>query len=664
MNKLFWKKLFDESNLLIIIPAIVVIATFVLFLIFGLSDPDTSGVNVTESLVVNQSIYEEFYLTNLSNNDYTVDNPYFVLNPYNISPLTGLLMFNTSESKEYKVVIKGKTIEADIVYNTESLISHLIPIYSLYPGMENTIEVYEKDNLDVYTLVHTELVETAELPSNIVLPSFIGTSFAHFGNDLMITMSNTSNMPVGYDFRGDVRWYLSTELSWGPDQLNNGNFLFGNRNLFSDYYFSTELLEIDYLGKVYTQFTIPNGYHHDFAEMPNGNLLVATNDFLGSIEDIVVEIDRTTGEIVKTINIDDYLNILDGTSEMWNLVDWFHLNSVTYDSSTDSLILSGKNQDIVISINYETNELNWVIGDPENWDSAFVDEYFFTPVGVDFEWQYAQSDVEILSNGDIIIFDNGINKSKLREFDVSPSVTYSRAVVYRIDTDLMTISQVSEYRKALGNSFYSPEYSNVDVYSLNEFLIHSGENTLINGELNLFPNYEIVDGDVVEKLSTTVEVKDGVEVYRMEIKDSIYQTLRVSIYENTVNYSPTVGTILGSQLETEEYTGKINTKMNLLDNVPSKYNINFEKEFDRLIFNGTFSQGDIVFLILEGNHETRRYIVPTIESSFSSVCYDVCDDDYIDVTYFINEEGVSGKYNIKLIINGKEYYTYKNVIFE
>ncbi len=663
MNRLFWKKLFDESNLLIIIPAIFIVASLVGFIIFGLSDPQTSTVNQTESLVATQEGYETSYLVELSNGSYTSRNPYFILDPYNISPLTGLLMFDSVDAKEYKVIVKGKTLDSDLEYNTESLISHIIPIYGLYPGIVNVVELYEFDGMDSYILVHTEYIETMGLPSGIVLPSLLQTTYDYFGNDLMITMSNSSNMPVGYDLNGDVRWYLNKELSFGPKQLENGNFLFGNRRLFEPYY-STELIEVDYLGKVYNQYNIPSGYHHDVDEMPNGNLLVATNDFKGTVEDIVIEIDRTTGEIVQSINIDDYLNLLDGTSEMWTLMDWFHLNSVVYDNHSDSLILSGKNQDVVISIDYSTLELNWVIGDPERWDSEFVNEYFFTPVGVEFEWQYAQSDIEVLSNGDILIFDNGINKSKSREFYVLGVNTYSRGVVYRLDTELMTIEQVFEYGKNLGSSFYSPEYSNVEGYGINDYLLHSGENTIINGELNILPGYVVEEGDTIEQLSTTLGIVDGVEVFRMEIADSIYQAIRVTLYENTINYSHEAGSVLGEYLVTPEYEGKITTKFNILDTVPKEYNLSFIKEFDRLTVNGTFSGGEVVYIILEGNRETKRYLVPTVENSISPVCFSVCDDGLIDVTFFINEEGVFGRYNISIIINGKVYNTYKNVIFE
>ena len=662
MNKLFWKKIFDESNLLIIIPAIVIVGSLVWFLIFGLSNPDTSRVDESFSIVTSQKAYEDVVLSK-EVNVHTKDNPYFILDPYKMAPLSGLLIFDVDVATQFKVVIKGKTIEADFEYITESLTSHIIPIYGLYPGFENIVELYEFNGVDIYTLVNTQYIETEVLPESITLPTLINTTYEYFQDNLMVTMSTGGNLPVGYDFNGDVRWYLSSEFSWSPKQLENGHFLLGGRDLLSPYY-SSELLEIDYLGKVYAQYNIPGGYHHEYVELPSGNLLVATNDFDNTVEDIVVEIDRVTGEIVKTIDMADYINPLDGASEMWTLMDWFHLTSIDYDVNTDSIILSGSYQDIIISIGYTSNELNWVIGDPTNWDVDFVATYFFTPVGDNFSWQYAQNDVMVLDNGDIFIFDNGVNKSKLRETDISILDTYSRGVIFRIDTSLMTIEQVFDYGQNLNISFYSPYNSNVDYYSEGNYLLHSGGHGMIEGILLELPIYFIEDEELVDKLSITIEVIDGVEVYRMEIEDNLFQAMRIGLYDNTVNYVLGTGISVGPQQVTPQYESNINRKFNLLDTVPPGYDLEFEKEFDRLIIKGLFNQGQNIYIILENSNEKRQYLIPTVENSFLAVCFDECHDGTLEVSYFINEEGVSGKYNIYIIIDGKKYNTYKSVVFE
>ena len=60
---------------------------------------------------------------------------------------------------------------------------------------------------------------------------------------------------------------------------------------------------MDLLGKIYYEYSLEGGYHHDYYEMKNGNLLISSDDFnnsYGTVEDYIVELDRKTGKIVKT----------------------------------------------------------------------------------------------------------------------------------------------------------------------------------------------------------------------------------------------------------------------------------------------------------------------------------------------------------------------------
>ena len=220
-------------------------------------------------------------------------------------------------------------------------------------------------------------------------------------------------------------------------------------------YYMSGLYEMDLLGKIYTEFSLEGGYHHDYFELPSGNLLVASNDFNnddGTVEDVIVELDRNTGKIVKTWDLKDILNMEDGKSENWTQYDWFHNNSVWYDEATNSITLSGRHQDAVINIDYETGELNWIIGDPTNWSEEYQ-KYFFTPVGDDFEWQWSQHAAMITPEGYVFILDNGNNKSKIEEEYVPAEDSYTRGVMYKIDTDKMTIEQIWEYGKSGGVNF-------------------------------------------------------------------------------------------------------------------------------------------------------------------------------------------------------------------
>ena len=313
-------------------------------------------------------------------------------------------------------------------------------------------------------------------------------------------------------------------------------------------YYMTGLYEIDLLGHIYNEYSLKGGYHHDYFELPNGNLLVASDDFnneSGTVEDYIVELDRTTGNIIKTWDLKDILNMEDGKSENWSSYDWFHNNSVWYDLDTNSITLSGRHQDAVINIDYETGKLNWIIGDPTNWSSDYQ-KYFFTPVGEDFEWQWSQHAAMITPEGYVFIFDNGNNKSKDSSKYVDATNSYSRGVMYKIDTDKMTIEQVYEYGKERGSSFYSPYISDVDYLSKNHYLIHSGGIVYVDGKNS---NQPAGFSSNTTLKSDTVEILNNKVIFEIVLPTNNYRVEKLSLYTEN-DYENTLGKRLGSLGET------------------------------------------------------------------------------------------------------------------
>ncbi len=663
MIKIFFKNIITESNLLIIIPALLITGMLVGFLIFGLSAPHTTPVAETFSLLENQVDYESDFFTEYSESGHSKNNPYFVLDPYNISPLTGLIIFETQDLASFKLIIKGKTAEADIEFLTGENLEHFIPVYGLYPNYDNTIELYQISELEE-VLVTTLNVTTSELPEEIVLPSLISTTYEYFGDDLMMLSPALDSLPVAFDFLGDVRWYLTTNLSWAPTILKDGLILLGTNNLISDPYHTTGFYEMDYLGKIYREYLLPGGYHHDIFEMDNGNLLVASSDFLGTVEDVIVEIERSSGMILKTWDLKDYLPQLEAPAEMWTSYDWFHNNSVFYDALTDSIILSGRHQDVVISIGYRSNELNWVLGDPENWESSFVEEYFFTPAGIEFEWQYGQHSAMVLDNGNIFLFDNGNNRSKLREFDLIANENYSRGVIYDIDTENMIVSQVYQFGKELGSYFYSPYISNVDSYSDGNYLIHSGGHSELGNEILNIPGLLSDYPNELNFNSITVEVLNNVIVYHLEVSDNFYQANRISLYTDYTSYKPGEASTLGNLAQTPTFDDKIETSFYIFDAIPKRYEIELFKERDRLVINGIFNKDEIIYIVLQNKFQTLEYHMPTSSNAYTAMCIGSYLDDERYLTFFINEEDIFGKFNIFIYVDGHKYNTYENVSFD
>lgn len=614
-----------------------------------------SKLDLTASLVTKQNAIEKTIKTN----GYTIDNPKVLLDPYNASPLTALILFETEEEVSPKITIEGKdkltTIETEFAKNTK----HYLPIYGLYADYNNKVDISYTLS-DGKKITKQVEIQTNKLPDDFVLPTSVKKDSSKLTNDLYFFTPSSKGYTCAYDVNGDVRWYLSNNAVWDNTRLKNGHMMVSTERLVNSPYYMTGLYEIDLLGHIYNEYSIKGGYHHDYFELPNGNLLVASDDFnneAGTVEDYLVELDRTTGNIVKTWDLKDVLNMEDGKSENWSNYDWFHNNSVWYDETTNSITLSGRHQDAVINIDYTSGKLNWIIGDSTNWSSEYQ-KYFFTPIGKDFEWQWSQHAAMITPEGYVFIFDNGNNKSKDSSKYVDATNGYSRGVMYKIDTDKMTIEQVYEYGKERGSSFYSPYISDVDYLEKNHYLIHSGGIVYVDGKNSNqpagFSNNTTLKSDTVEILNDKV-------IFEIVLPTNNYRVEKLSLYTEN-DYENTLGKRLGSLGET-----KVSKKDNKfiktveIDEDYNKRNITLTNEEDRLVISGKFKKGENVSFILRKGFTNNYYDQIISKKPYTALCVDIFTEEEtnegINITRYINKEGLSGKYSIYIKINDKIYKT-------
>ena len=614
-----------------------------------------SKIDLTASLVTKQNEIENTIKTN----GYTIDNPKVLLDPYDASPLTALILFETEEEVSPKITIEGKdkltTIETEFAKNTK----HYLPIYGLYADYNNKVDIGYTLS-DGKKITKQVEIQTDKLPDDFVLPTSVKKDSSKLTNDLYFFTPSSKGYTCAYDVNGDVRWYLSNNAVWDNTRLKNGHMMVSTERLVNSPYYMTGLYEIDLLGHIYNEYSLKGGYHHDYFELPNGNLLVASDDFnneSGTVEDYIVELDRTTGNIVKTWDLKDILNMEDGKSENWSSYDWFHNNSVWYDEATNSITLSGRHQDAVINIDYTSGKLNWIIGDPTNWSSEYQ-KYFFTPVGKDFEWQWSQHAAMITPEGYVFIFDNGNNKSKDSSKYVDATNSYSRGVMYKIDTDKMTIEQVYEYGKERGSSFYSPYISDVDYLSKNHYLIHSGGIVYVDGKNS---NQPAGFSSNTTLKSDTVEVLNNKVIFEIVLPTNNYRVEKLSLYTEN-DYENTLGKRLGSLGET-----KVSKKDNKfiktveIDDDYNKRNITLTNEEDRLVISGKFKKGENVSFILRKGFTNNYYDQIISKKPYTALCVDIFTEEEtnegINITRYINKETLRGKYSIYIKINDKIYKT-------
>ena len=641
------------------IATILSVAFIMVSTLFILNQKATNHNELTEKVSMVDSEYE--IEKKFKVNGYTLDNPNIILNPYGNSPLTALVLFETEQELDVKVTITGKDKLTTYTHTFSKAKEHYLPIYGLYADSNNKIIIECGNNKkEIY-------IQTEKLPENMILPTSIKANKSKLTNDLYFYTPSSSGYTVAYDVNGEVRWYLTNYALWEIDRLQNGHLLVSTERLINNPYYMTGLYEIDLLGKIYTEFSLEGGYHHDYYEMENGNLLVASDDFNnedGTVEDYIVELDRTTGKVIKTFDLKKVLNMEDGQSENYTSYDWFHNNSVWYDKKTDSITLSGRHQDAVINISYQTGELNWIIGDSTNWSSEYQ-KYFFTPVGDNFEWQWSQHAAMITPEGYVFLFDNGNNKSKNKDEYVDASNSYSRGVMYKIDTKNMTIEQVFEYGKEKGSSFYSPYISDVDYLDKNHYIIHSGGIVYVDGKNS---NQPAGFSKGAKLVSDTVELLNNEVIFEIILPTNNYRVEKMSLYSESENFTLGKANRLGSLGKTDVTKKKVGPIINSkkIDDEYSKYNIELSKEVDRLVVTGTFQKSDKVNIILYQNLISNYYYTRISKKPYTALCVDLNteeDSNGLRITKYINQEGLKGKYSIYLEINGNLYNTNSYVEF-
>ncbi len=435
-----------------------------------------------------------------------------IINPSSYSPLTALYSKKTAEPTTAEIeVISKNPLHSNQVEKINSLTKfHNIPILGLYPNFNNIVVIrfYNVSNLVVQT--DSLFIKTDSLPPGmpeIIVDKKIDSEFADGMNLVSYWGNRFPQSPFIFDEYGEIRWLLDyrehpflANLSYdnGIERLRNGNYYFGDIS-------TAKIYEVDVFGNVLNDWGIPGyEFHHNVQEMSNGNFLVTTskNNSLHlnnepTIEDYVIEIDRSTGSILVELDLKQSLDenrTAQGDFFRSSPIDWFHGNAVIEDNN--NIIVSGRTQGIV-SLD-RNNRINWILNPHKGWgvsrDSVDLNNFLLTPLDANeqaitdtmilngytnhpnFEWPWYQHAPKLLPNGDLLVFDNGDNRN------YQSNIEYSRAVIYRINESNKTIKQIWSYGKLRGKEAFGQYVSDVDyLETKNNVLFSPGFSTNNNG---------------------------------------------------------------------------------------------------------------------------------------------------------------------------------------
>ncbi|MDR0909101.1 MAG: aryl-sulfate sulfotransferase [Spirochaetaceae bacterium] len=390
------------------------------------------------------------------------------LNPSGFLPLTARLDFSTRRPARVTVTVPGKggpEGEGEKALNTWTRTypvgtSHKLNIMGLYAGSTNTVTVQA---LGDDGLVETKTVEITTAPMPEYFPDYelsvVQPEQMEPGWTLVETVSGAYTVVL--DYNGDIRWYTRSRMF----ALSKERFIVALNS--SD----TEWGEVDWTGVVHQRYHLPMGIHHDAITLPNGNLLAASALPRDTINDVIIEYDKDTGEQVRVFDLREFF------PQEYVAYDpnWAHNNSLWYDESDDTLIVSLRTLSMVVKLAYPTGEVKWALcGDYDYVSPEWKERYLLRPLNADFRFQVAQHaamKLDDIDNNpdtiDIMLFNNNApaTQSRLPTSEYPYLGTYSEGRHVRINEKNMTVEDVWAYGREMGTKYYCSALSDANRYS-------------------------------------------------------------------------------------------------------------------------------------------------------------------------------------------------------
>lgn len=417
------------------------------------------------------------------------------MNPLGWTPLSGLVVLDTTNSAPLTVRVKGRNGGSDIAYTYPSGWGTEFAVHGFYADFTNTLSIEmagRKGAFPVYVAAQPpRLSFPIEVLANRLPPE------DPFNHDLYFISIPLQGALIGIDRQGDVR-YLNRKNIYSVPHIEAR----AQGMIYHDTPQNGDYVSADFLGNELSRFS-GGRTHHEMMPIGGNKVLLSVSDW--GWDDTLTEF-SPQGAIVATKYFGDALRKAAAPQDMALLnrvvyddkniyqkdgtnmrTDWAHINGYTYDYETDTIILSVRSQGI-FALRYKTWELLWWFANDDlkviqGFGYGFAPPNSLRVLDIPSLQKYRLKNAPniaplthhaplLKANGNLMLFDN--HGDSLDKTKGGPS----RAVEYSIKNN--TLSLVREFKHP--RNLYSRLTCDVDLTGQNY------ENWLIL-HAETYPNY-------------------------------------------------------------------------------------------------------------------------------------------------------------------------------
>lgn len=463
-------------------------------------------------------------LESISNDvSYTIESPYIKLNPYEISPLSAIIIFTTKQSQNVEVYINDSYFT-----KMESSTKHTIPIYGLYEDYLNEI-ILKSSNKEYKYYIKTG-------KSNIEYPlEILKNTEKNDNNDIIFTVASYKTYLTGWDKNGKLRFYLTVDNRMDVEWLDNGHFLVGTSQGQVRENF-VGLVEMDYLGKIYNYYTLEHGYGFEIQILDNGNYMLAGGDVpIYFNHQYIYQMDKNTGKTIDYLDIYDVIKQIDSNFPDEYLGPKAIRNGFYYDEASGEVVVSFREINTVFSFDYKAKKLNYVFTTKDNklYSDPVWDKYLIKVKNG--RYPLGQHTPTITKEGYLALFNNGYDRYGIAFDNKSDLVgnynnCYTSVEIYDIKDNVANLVWQYDFDK----KYFSIKYGLFNILKDNHKFMNYGY--VLKDEFRKNKNNSLVEveKDVkdIYSLITELDENDNI-VFQAKSAEGKYRAFNNKLYLET-----------------------------------------------------------------------------------------------------------------------------------